>query len=391
MIKRTLPYALAQFFMVAFHWMSMLYLPLHFKAAGVSDAGVGVLVSTFSLATLVLIFPLGALSDRLAPRPMMAAGSAVVVIAYLIMPLAESSLAMGAATFLAGAGFALSTISLYSLFFKQVGDDRRGAEVSFFTIGGILGAGFGAAACGFVSESFGDPGALFPLGIVFALAWAAILLAMPKATGIAFPIVEYAKDLRSARTWALIAVMFVTASHAGFEQAGYTLLQTQVIGLSPKTVGNIFLVLSFTMCLTTLAVGRFHDRAGKQPLVWMGVGLIVSGVFMAASGSAQGAGDFLVYRIFHTGGDAVFILLTLVVATIIFPKKRAGGAFAFALTINTASYFLFANIGGLVGGAYGFDRAFHLSGLIEVVGGVALLAFRKPLGRMFELGVRREV
>jgi len=89
-LRRAVPYAVAQSLVVGFQWLSMLFLPLHFKALGVSDTGVGVLISVFSLSTLLLVLPLGILSDRLPPRPMMAAGAAVSGAAYMLAPGVQS-------------------------------------------------------------------------------------------------------------------------------------------------------------------------------------------------------------------------------------------------------------------------------------------------------------
>jgi MFS family permease len=388
-LTRTLPYALAQFLVVAFQWTSMLFLPLHFKALGVSETGIGVLISVFSLSTLLLVLPLGILSDRLPPRPMMTAGAAVVFAAYALAPGVKDVGWMAVVVALAGAGYTLSSISLYSLFFKRVGADRRGAEVSLFNIGGIIGAGLASWCCGELVQSTGSTTVVFPLGAICALGWAAASWLLPATRRIAFPILEYGRDLRQTRTWVLIAVMFVTASHAGFEHAGYTLLQTEVIGLTAGQVGLVFFFLSLWMCAITVWTGNRHDRVGGQPVLWMGIALVISGGFMAASGSAAGVWDFAIYRVLHTAGDSVFNLLILVVASIIFPRRRAGGAFAFALTVNTASFFLFANLGGLVGEIFGLDRAFHLSGAIEIAGGLMLLLFRRRLRTIF-LIERRE-
>jgi MFS family permease len=281
---------------------------------------------------------------------------------------------------LSGAAFTLSLIALYALFFKQVGEERRGAEVSLFTIGSILGAGAGAWVCGQLARYYPLEKVLFPVAMACAGAWATVTLFLPGTRGIAFPLLEYGHDLRRGATWVLIAIMFVTASHSGIEQACYTLLQTEVMGLTPRAIGNIFIVIAFWMVGITLWTGRQHDRS-ERPLLMMGTALIVSGLFMAASGSAHTAYDFLLYRLLHTLGDSVFQLLTLVVAAMIFPRRRVGGAFAFALTVNTASYFIFANIGGLVGERWGFARAFHLAGLIEMAGGTLLLVFRKRFRR----------
>ena len=219
-----------------------------------------------------------------------------------------------------------------------------------------------------------------------------IALAMPRSRGIAFPILEYGRDLKNARTWVLIGIFFITASHAGFEQAGYGLLQREVLHLSDRAIGDLFLALGIWMALVSGVFGRISDRA-RRPVLMTGVALIVSGVFMAASGSATGAADFLLFRILHTTGDAVWSLFSLVLASLIFPKKRTGGAFAFALTVNTAAYFLFANLAGWIGGRWGFGSAFHLSGMIEVGGGLAILFGLSRMERMFandELRMRND-
>jgi MFS family permease len=383
LIRKTLPYALAQLCLIAFQWAAMIFMPVFFKERGVSDAGVGTLISLFSLSTLALVFPMGVLSDRVPPRPLLLGGALLAVAASMVMPFCRGFYQMASAMALAGAAFTFSSIALYSLFFKQVGG-QRGVEVSIFTIGGIMGAGLGAWGCGNLMQLVPVTRALFPVLAGSALAWAVVALFLPRGEGIAFPILEYGQDLKRLRTWVLIAIMFVTASHSGFEQAGYTLLQTEVIGLSTKMVGDLFLIIALWMTVTTLWTGRLHDQE-ERPLLMMGLALILSGAFMAASGSARGALDFLIYRLLHTAGDSVFQLLTLVVAAMIFPKRRVGGAFAFGLTINTASYFLFANVAGVIGQHSGFRAAFHVSGLIEVIGGIALLMFRSRLRGLFSI------
>jgi MFS family permease len=384
LIRKSLPYALAQFCVIGFQWAAMIFIPLYFKERGVADADIGILVATFDISTLLLVFPLGVLSDRIPPRPLMIAGGLLAAAACALLPWCrdfhEMALGMGAA----GAGFTLTSIALAALFFKQVDPDRRGGEVAVFSIGGVMGGGVGAWVCGQLMKSFPVAHVLFPVAIGFALGWALLALTLPGARGLAFPLLEYGKDLKRGATWVLVGIMIVTASHSGFEHSGYTLLQTEVIHLSTAAIGNLFIIIAVWMALITLWTGRRHDQA-ERPLLMMGLALIVSGAFMAASGSASGAVDFLAYRLLHTLGDAVFILLIMVVAAAIFPKHRVGGAYAFALTVNTASYALFAYIGGVVGQHHGFDQSFHLAGAIEVAGGVVLLVLRPWLRRSFRM------
>jgi MFS family permease len=238
--------------------------------------------------------------------------------------------------------------------------------------------------CGQLMKVFPVEQVLFPAAAIFALGWAAIALVLAPERGLSFPLLDYGKDLKRGATWVLIAIMVVTASHSGFEHSGYTLLQTEVIHMSAAMIGNLFIIIAVWMALISVWAGGRHDRA-ERPLLMIGLALLISGVFMAASGAANGPLDFLAYRLLHTTGDAVFILLIMVLAAQIFPKHRVGGAYAFALTINTASYACFALVGGFVGQHHGFDRAFQLGGAIEVAGGIVLLLLRPRLRRSFRL------
>jgi len=55
------------------------------------------------------------------------------------------------------------------------------------------------------------------------------------------------------------------------------------------------------------------------------------------------------------------------------------------LPVSKTCFTLFANLGGVVGEHFGFDRAFHLSGLIEVVAGAFLLLSRNWVRKLFEM------
>lgn len=364
--------------MLALQWMAMLFLPLFFDSRGMGGDAIGILVSMFSLSTLVLVIPLGFLSDRVSPRALVLMGSLLVVLPASFLGYTGGFWPWLAGTFLIGAGFTLSWISLFSIFFKQVGEKRRGLEVSIFNMGGILGAGVGAWCGGTVSDLVSDPSVIFHLASFFAAAWAMTCVKIPETRGISFPILEYGRDLKSGPTWILIAIIFVKASHAGIEHANYSLLQTEVIGLSSRMVGELFFVLSIWMGIVTIATGGLHDRQEK-PLRMMGAALILSGAYMAASGRAVGAWDFLAYRVGHTGGDSILNLLTLVVASMIFPRHRSGGAFAFILTVNTAAYFIFANIGGVWADRLSLQSSFYFAGFLMLACGMAIMVWRKSI------------
>ena len=103
----------------------------------------------FNLAFVVLAYPAGALSDRIAPRSLLMAGLAVLVAGNLILARADDLALLAAGTFLWGAHMALTQ----GIFARMIADsapaDRRATAFgAFWFVSGIgtllasLGAGY---------------------------------------------------------------------------------------------------------------------------------------------------------------------------------------------------------------------------------------------------------
>lgn len=370
-------YAAGHFFVFAFHWVMILYLPVYFQQCGMSDGVIGAVISLFSLATIIIMFPLGALADRLNPKSLFIAGAGCALIFSIIMPQAHALWAVCMIMLIGGGAISMMLISISALFIKQMGVQKRGAQVAVFNIGSVLGAGLGGYLCGFLVQSTNNVSILFKLGMAFGAGAIILGFILPGIRGIPFSILEYKQDMKHAWMWVLIFVVACTASHAGFEHAGYTLLQTDVLGLDAEQVGRAFLYISFWMALVTLLAGKMHDRLSK-PVIMLGVSMIISGIFQAASGYADGFNQFVAIRFLHTFGDSFSTLLVPVVAATIFPGHRIGGTYAFILAVNTSSYFLFANVAGMVNQTQGFVDSFVLSGAILLAAGLITIFIIRP-------------
>jgi MFS family permease len=370
-------YATNHFFIFAFHWAMILYLPLFFKGCGLNDALIGILISLFSLATIILIFPLGVLADRLNPKILFLSGACCAVIFNLVMPYMQSLWAMCALMLFGGGAISLMLISISALFIKQMGIEQRGGQVAIFNTGSIMGAGISAYFSGWFYLWKGDISVIFWLAAAYSALAILTGLLLPSVKGIPFSVLEYKQDMRHAWMWILIFVVAITASHAGFEHAGYTLLQTEVIGLDAEQVGRAFFYISLWMAAITLFAGRLHDRLSR-PLIMLGTAMIISGIFQAASAHAHDFLEFLTLRLAHTFGDSFSTLIIPVVAATIFPTRRIGGTYAFILTVNTASYFLFANIGGIMNQNMGFQASFEFSGALLLAGGIIAIFIIRP-------------
>jgi len=373
---RVFYYAFLNFIFFGFYWGTLIYLPYYFKQVGVSEARIGFLVSEISLTTLIMIFPLGILSDRIDAKKLFLSGALIGIIFSLLLLKNGSVKGFEPYMFIFSLGTAMLSISLSAHFLKQIAESGRGSQSAIFNIGGLLGAGLGSELSGQIIRHFGDA-YLFWLTLGFAVLLFLGGLALPKIKGIPFRISEYKEDLQHPLSWILLFIVLIVASHTGFEHAGYTLLQTQEIGLSPLQVGRIFLYISIWMSLVSYLSGRTYDRTSK-PVLWAGLALLVSGIFQSASGYGQGFSDFFIYRALHTAGDSFSSVLMLVIASMVFARKRAGGAWAILLLGRNLSDFIFANLAGQINQELGFRAGFLISGIILFFAGILVIFVLRP-------------
>ena len=262
--------------------------------------------------------------------------------------------------FIFGVAVAMIQISLTAHFLKQMGDSERGNQSALFAIGSLLGSGIGAQISGLLVKYYGV-NSFFWSTLVSSILLFVFGLGLPKIKGIPFHLAEYKEDLRHPLSWILIFVAFIMASHTGFENVGYTLIQTEIMGISPARAGLLLLYICFWSTAMSWISGKVHDYA-KKPVLYAGYALLVSGIFQSASGYCHGFGDFLFIRMIHTVGDSFAGVLILVVASVVFSKKRAGGSWAILLLVRNASDFIFANVAGGLNQTIGLRQGFLVSG-----------------------------
>ena len=375
--RKVFYYALLNFLFFAFYWGTHMYLPYYYKQVGLSDSHIGFLISMVSLTTLILVFPIGVLSDRIDPKKLFLAGS-IIGIAFAILLLYKGRVKVFEPyIFIFALAVAMVQISLSAHFLKQMEEISRGSQSAIYSIGGILGAGVAAQIAGMIVKNYG-PERLFWSTLCFAILLFVCGFGLPKIKGIPFHISEYKEDLRHPLSWILIFIAFIVSSHSGFEHVGYTLIQTEVIGLTTEQAGRIFLYISFTMTIMSWVSGAIHDRA-KKPVLWAGLALLLSGVFQSASGYGTGFYSYLGLRMVHVIGDSFSGVLILVIASVAFTKKRSGGSWAILLLVRNLSDVIFSNVAGHLNQTIGLRQGFLVSGILVVIAGLLVIFVLRPL------------
>lgn len=130
-------------------------LPSYGLSFGVSLALVGLLISAFAVARVLLDIPAGMFGARYGMRRLMLLGLATIAISSLLAGVAISYPMLLAARVFEGIGSALYTTTSITAVSQLAPPASRGAHLSFYLSMFLVGTSFGPAVGGFVSLHFG--------------------------------------------------------------------------------------------------------------------------------------------------------------------------------------------------------------------------------------------
>ncbi|MGR3176873.1 MAG: MFS transporter [Candidatus Anammoxibacter sp.] len=362
-------------------WLSSAYYPVYFNKIGLSDNRIGILISVISFVTMIFVFPFGVMSDRLMPKTLLRIGVFLMAASNILVTFFNSFYYIFAVVAITGIGSTLFIISLYSMYYKQLGEDRRGIRIALFTLGTALGFGVGPFVGGFIISYTQIEWVFIFAGFLNLILF--FLVSVLKSTSpIKFRIGMYRKDILKPEVLFLIVIVFVMSSHIGVEKTCLTLVMSKVIGLTGIQMGTIFLIVGVWVSIVCMFAGHLFDKT-KRLISLIAFSILVTGFFQALTAYADSFFLLLIIRIFHTIGDSFFLVLKVVLITMIFPNSRMGGNFGFVYSINTAAAAVAALISGVLSSRYGYGFPFMANGLFLVAIAIILLAMKGRIGRIF--------
>lgn len=239
-------------------------LPLYAAAHGATATGVGFIVAAHMAVAAAGSIPLGRASDAWGRRPLLLAGMVVTALTSLLLPLFEGELALITIYGLAGFGVAAFTPSALSLVGDAAAPGRAGYAFAWYTtahygaiaVGPFLG-GLAAQWWGF-RESFVGSAIVVAAALVFGLA----LSAPPTPAGGPRKGARFVDIRANADVWAgwIVSVGGLTTQGVVFT---FFPLLAHERGLTPATIGLVFLVLGLANTLARFPAGWLVDRTGR--------------------------------------------------------------------------------------------------------------------------------
>jgi MFS family permease len=345
--------------------MLSFFLPVYMKAQGLTDGQIGTVFGLMSISTLMLMLPLGVLSDLFSPRRLVFLG--VCIFIFYAWQILTAKLYWQFLLVAPLGGLAVSTfyIVLYALFLKVIDKSQVGKKIAFYQSGMYVGLGIGPAIGGLLIREGGFATLLWGVlagGLVVLI----LVLKLPQTDTIRLDLGGYKRDLHQGRVLLFLLLVFIYPIHFGVEQTSLTLLMKDTLDFSFTSIGLVYLVIGIWMAfLAPFAGHRFDTSQSLRALLLCG--LAISGTFQILTATVSSLPSMLLVRLLHTVGDVMMILSIGVMTAAFFPEARMGGNSAVVVATRTCGIFT-GNLGsGFINGAFGYSYSFAISGSIVLL------------------------
>jgi MFS family permease len=345
--------------------MLSFFLPVYMKTQGLTDGQIGTVFGVMSISALVLMLPLGVLSDIFPPRRLVLLGVCIFIFYSWQILTAEVYWQFLLVAPLGGLAVSNFFIVLYALFLKVIDKNQVGKKIAFYQSGMYLGLGIGPAIGGLLIRK-GGFGALLWGVLAGGLVVLTLVLKLPQTDTIRLDLGGYKHDLHQGRIVLFLLLVFIYPIHFGVEQTSLTLLMKETLDFSFTSIGLVYLTIGIWMAfLAPFAGHRFDTSQSLRALLLCG--LAISGTFQLLTATVSSLPSMVTVRLLHTIGDVMMILSIGVMTAAFFPEARMGGNSAVVVATRTCGIFT-GNLGsGFINGALGYSYSFAISGSVVLL------------------------
>ena len=271
-------------------------LALYARQFGINMALVGLIITTFAVASAIVDIPAGRIAERLGRRPTLIAGSLVMAVGSVGCALAPGYWLFLACRFIQGTGYALYTTTAMIMLTDISTVHNRGNNMGWYMGSTWIGYGLGPLSGGFIGQYFGLPAVFYVYAFFCALAavWAFLRLPEthphhagqtieepgdpPPAAGARLSI----KDLLANPNFILICIITfcIFFTNNGSRYQLLPLLSHDRLGLTPSEIGVAVTVIAAVNIIVLLVIGRVSDKVGRKPTVLPGCILLAVSLVM---------------------------------------------------------------------------------------------------------------
>ena len=343
-------------------------LPLFARELGVSTSSIGLTLSAFGLARLLLNVPLGLLSDRRGRRLLLVGGPLVTAIGMIGSGTATDLIQLLVWRFIAGAGSAMymtgAVIYLIDISTRENRARFIGTNQGALLLGVSIGPGIG----GLIAELFGLRAPFYVVGGLALVAGVYAYFRLPETRGSSQErraVTEAAtltgeKErrpwLRMMRSRNFLAVSLVTLAIFFTRTASWQTLVPLVgvsrLGMTPGSLGALFTGIALWNLVLITPAALAADRFGRKAMIVPSLCIGGSGLLVFAI--AQSYPAFIVAAVLMGGGLALSGPAPAAFAADIAPPEARGLAMGLNRTTGDLGFVIGPPLLGILADATSF-------------------------------------
>ena len=366
-------------------------LPLFAKELGVGAGEIGLTLSIFALARLILNVPLGILSDRFGRRILLVGGPLVTGLGMIGSGFAGDLLSLLAWRFVAGAGSAMyMTGAMVYLTDISTPENRArfiGTNQGALLIGVSIGPGLG----GLIAEFFGLRAPFYFVGVCALGAMAYSYFRIPETVtqGLERAARETAERdaevggppaagrawVRMLRSKEFVLISFVTMiiffTRTASRQTLIPLLADERLGMSPGVLGAVFMGMSIINVVLLTPAALAADSFGRKAVIVPS--MVATGVALLLYAAATG------YPMFLIASVAISVAMSLsgpapaAYAADIAPPDARGLAMGLYRSTGDIGFVIGPPLLGWIADQSSFTAALSVNAALAVLAGVLFI------------------
>jgi DHA1 family multidrug resistance protein-like MFS transporter len=361
-------------------------LPLYAQSFGVGTAMIGLTITVFGAARLVVNLPAGFLSERYGRRLLLFGGPAVMAIGSLGSGLAPTFGWLIASRFVSGAGSAMYMTGALIILADITTDENRGRLMSIYQGSLLAGVAIGPAVGGFVAQAFGLAAPFF---LVAALAGLTMLWsfgrmpetaqrqsATPPETG------EREAPARQTARQSVLSVLAqpgfllvclltlsIFLTRTGGRLTLLPLVGENRLGMSPAALGLVFAMMTVLNLLTLAPAGTMIDKLGRKVVIVPSA--LLTGAALALFAVSGEVWVFVLAGVLHGFGTGIVGPAPAAYAADLAPAGMRGMTMSLYRTFGDAGFVIGPVLLGWLADLAGFGWALAFNAIVLV--SIALL------------------
>ena len=359
-------------------------LPLYAQSFGVGTAMIGLTITVFGAARLVMNLPAGFLSERYGRRLLLVGGPAVTALGSLAGGFAPTFGWLIASRFVAGAGSAIYMTGAMILLIDITTDENRGRLMSIFQGSLLAGVSLGPAVGGFVAQGFGLAAPFFLVAALAGLATLWSFLRMPETVplsrGQARAAAEESRDETRPRQTARQSVLSLLArpdfllvsmltmsiflTRTGGRLTLLPLVGANRLDISPGLLGLIFAMMTVLQLIVLVPGGTMIDKLGRKALIVPSA--LVTGVALVLFALSGQVWVFIMAAVIHGIGTGILGPAPAAYAADIAPPGMRGITMGLYRTFGDAGFVIGPVALGGLADVTGFGPALTFNAMVLV-------------------------